>query len=80
MVRAGLPQLESIVADTDPSAVVEHGMFTRPGDKACPPFSTLPPISNVTATSSRLSDSASVTHTAAAETRQLCAAAIYSRL
>lgn len=33
VVRAGLPQLESIVADTDPSAVVEHGMFTRPGDK-----------------------------------------------
>ncbi|KAK9815182.1 hypothetical protein WJX73_010106 [Symbiochloris irregularis] len=33
LAKATLPQTEHIVADTDPSAVVEHGLFTRPGEK-----------------------------------------------
>ena len=33
LVRHTLPEIESIVADTEPSAVVEHGLFTRSGDQ-----------------------------------------------
>lgn len=36
LAKAVLPQTERMITDTDPSAVVEHGLFTRPGDKVGP--------------------------------------------
>ncbi len=33
IVRDCLPQLEEIVRGTEPSAIVEHGLFIRPGEE-----------------------------------------------